>query len=189
MERIEITGNLGADAEFRNENGNEFIKFNVGVTDRYEKQDGTTVERVTWYGCILNGRQEKLLPYLRKGTRVFVRGEQKLRVYSSEKDRAMKAGANVSVRELELIGGKPELVPAELCDENGLLYKTLKFYWVAKPADGNYPKLLKNPRNTAEQFIVSKDGYITPMQLAAAAPAETSATDSNQTEVENVEVY
>lgn len=189
MERIEITGNLGANAEFRNENGNEFVKFNVGCTDRYEKADGSKVERVTWYSCILNGRQEKLLPYLTKGTKVYVRGEIKLRVFSSEKDRMMKAGANVTVRELELIGGITEAVPRQLSDEKGLLYNTMKCYWIEKPATGIFPTMLQNPRNTAEKFNVDANGFVTPAKENSQQATPETPEEQNQPNEEHVEVY
>ena len=189
MERIEITGNLGSDAEFKSENGNEYVKFSVGCTDRFTKADGSKVERVTWYSCILNGRQENLLPYLKKGTKVFVRGEQKLRIYSSEKDRMMKAGANVTVRELELIGGKSELVPQELCDKDGLIYKTQKYYWAEKPAKGKYPSELYNPRNLAERYIVDKNGFVTPTLPEPQAAANQQADETTVQDEQNPEVY
>lgn len=189
MERIEITGNLGWDAEFRSENGNEYVKFNVGCTDRFTKADGSKVERVTWYSCILNGRQENLLPYLKKGTKVFIRGEQKLRIYSSEKERAMKAGANVTVRELELIGGKSELVPQELCDKDGIIYKTQKYYWAEKPSKGKYPSELYNPRNLSERYQVDKNGFVTPTQPEPLATANQQAEQVNDENEQTVEVY
>lgn len=189
MERIEITGNLGSDAEFRSENGNEYVKFNVGCTDRFTKVDGSKVERVTWYSCILNGKQENLLPYLKKGTKVFIRGEQKLRIYSSEKDRAMKAGANVTVRELELIGGKSELVPHELCDKDGNLYRTQKYYWAEKPAMGEYPSELFNPRNLNERYIVDKNGFVIPAQPETLATANQQDEQINGSNEQTIEVY
>lgn len=187
MERIEITGNLGSDAEFRSESGNEYVKFNVGCTDRFVKADGSKVERVTWYSCILNGKQENLIPYLKKGTKVFIRGEQKLRVYSSEKDRAMKAGANVTVRELELIGGRSELVPLELCDSNGILYITQKYYWAEKPAHGEYPTELFNPRNLSERYIVDKNGFVTPAQTGTLATANQQGANVQDENGQTVE--
>lgn len=180
MQKIELTGNLGSDAEYRNENGNEFIKFNVGVTERFTKQDGTKVEQVTWHSCVLNGRQENLLPYLKKGTRVFVRGDQRLRVFSSEKERTMKAGSNVSVRELELIGAKAEPVPGELCDDHGLLYKTVKYFWVPANADGTRPSLLMNPKNLGERYLVDANGF-----LVLAATASTPETTNEAEQVES----
>ena len=179
MQKIELTGNLGSDAEYRNDNGNEFIKFNVGVTERFTRQDGTKVEQVTWHSCVLNGRQENLLPYLKKGTRVFIRGDQRLRVFSSEKERAMKAGSNVSVRELELIGAKAEPVPQQLCDGMGLLYTPVKYFWIPANADGTRPSVLMNPKNIKERFNVDANGFI---ELA-----DTTSTPEATNEAEHVE--
>lgn len=189
MQKIELTGNLGSDAEYRNDNGNEFIKFNVGVTERFTKQDGTKVEQVTWHSCVLNGRQDNLLPYLKKGTRVFVRGDQKLRVFSSEKDRAMKAGSNVSVRELELIGAKAEPVPQQLCDEHGMLYSPVKYFWIPANEDGTRPTVLMNPKNTNERFNVDANGFIVLVAPASSADSTEITQKEEPKQEENVEVY
>lgn len=194
MQKIEITGNLGSDAEFRSENGNEFVTFSVGVTERFKKQDGTEVENTTWHSCVMNGRQEKLMPYLKRGTRVYVRGDQKLRVFNSAKNHCMMAGSSISVREVELIGAKAELVPMQLCDSNGVLYTTAKFYWV-QPVNGNpVPSVLFNPRNVDEKYNVDGNGFVTPVSanstvVNVSTDAAPKADGTNNTADDNVEVY
>ena len=190
MQKIEITGNLGADAEFRSENGNEFVTFSVGSTEKFKKQDGTEVENTTWHSCVFNGRQEKLLPFLKRGTRVFVRGDQKLRVYNSAKNHCIMAGSSISVKELELIGAKAEQVPLQLCDEHGVLYTTAKFYWV-QPVNGEkVPAKLFNPKNLSEVYNVNDNGFVVP---AVSDSSVNNAQSEEQTEngqnYENVEVY
>lgn len=116
MFRVEVIGNLGADAQVKSENGKEFVSFNVAHTDRWTDNTGTTHETTQWVSCIINDAKSKVVQYLTKGKQVFVRGEARLRVYSSEQARATVAGITVVVREIELVGGRSEQ-KAEQTDE------------------------------------------------------------------------
>ena len=117
MFRVEVIGNLGADAQVKSENGKEFVSFNVAHTDRWTDNTGTTHETTQWVSCIINDAKSKVVQYLTKGKQVFVRGEARLRVYSSEQARATVAGITVRVREIELVGGRSEQ-KAEQTDED-----------------------------------------------------------------------
>ena len=108
MLQLQIIGNLGADAEIKDFNGRKCVAFNVAHTERYKDAQGNQVESTTWVSCLWNSDGGKLLPYLKKGTQVFVEGSMSLRVYDSPKAHAKVAGANLSVRHLELVGGKKE---------------------------------------------------------------------------------
>ena len=116
MLQLQIIGNLGADAEIKDFNGRKCVAFNVAHTERYKDANGSQVESTTWVSCLWNSDGGKLLPYLKKGTQVFAEGSMSLRVFDSAKAHAKIAGANLSVRHLELVGGKKEDSPAP---ENG----------------------------------------------------------------------
>lgn len=103
MKQIQLIGNIGKDAETRIENGNKFTTFTLAVNESYKDQSGNKVENTTWFSCLT--RQEKLVPYLKKGTKVFVQGSFNCKVYRSEIDGAYKAALNVSVDTIELLGG------------------------------------------------------------------------------------
>lgn len=130
MFRAIIIGNLGADAHVEANNGRPFVSFSVGHNERYTKTDGTQVETTQWISCALNGSGENLLPYLKKGKQVYVEGRCRLRCYSSEKERRFVAGANISVDNLELLGGSTDEVPRTLHDENGILRSVKKAYFL-----------------------------------------------------------
>lgn len=108
MFKVEVIGNLGADAVVKSENGRDWVQFNVAHTDKWKSDDGTVHEQTQWVSCFINGRDTKALPYLVKGKQVFVRGDARLRTYSSEQQRGVVAGISINVREYELIGGKVE---------------------------------------------------------------------------------
>lgn len=109
MIKLEIIGNLGADAEVKVYNGNKFVSFRVAHTDKWvDQQTGVISTQTTWVSCSLNGDGGKLTSYLKKGTKVFVRGTPNFVVYSSPSTHKMETGVNLFVREVELCGGNQE---------------------------------------------------------------------------------
>jgi single-strand DNA-binding protein len=105
MRRCEIIGNLGRDAELKLVGDKSVLNFSVGASG--SKKDDPTV----WHSCSLWGaRAEKLAEYMKKGQRVFVRGEFKLRQWS----KGDKSGVDVDVTadEIELLGSKEKSEPA-----------------------------------------------------------------------------
>lgn len=109
MIKIEVIGNLGADAQLQVVNGNKFVSFRVANTDSWtDKVTGEIRKSTQWISCSLNGDGGSLLPYLKKGTKVFVRGNINMVTYSSPKSHQIEVGVNLYVREIELCGGSIE---------------------------------------------------------------------------------
>jgi single-strand DNA-binding protein len=71
---LEIIGNLGSDAVIKDFNGQKFISFSVAHTESYVDKELVKHEKTTWVSCLKYG-ESGVLPYLKKGTRVFVRGD------------------------------------------------------------------------------------------------------------------
>ena len=109
MIKVEIIGNLGADAQLQEKNGNRFVSFRVANTDKWtDKSTGQIIESTQWISCTLNGDGGALTPYLKKGSKVFVRGNAQFVIFSSAKTHQMEVGVNLFVREIELCGGQKE---------------------------------------------------------------------------------
>ena len=109
MIKVEIIGNLGADAQLQVVNGNKFVSFRVANTDAWtDKQTGEIKKSTQWISCSLNGDGGALAPYLKKGTKVFVRGNAQFVIFSSAKSHQMEVGVNLFIREIELCGGQKE---------------------------------------------------------------------------------
>lgn len=138
-----IIGNLGADAEVKNSNGRDFVTFRVAHSFNSTDSNGNSSENVVWVDCI-SSNVERLLPYLKRGTQVFVEGAVSLRVYSSKQDRCMKAGMTIHVDSVQLIGTKVDLVPKE----------------VVNPADGSLHSVEKKYMVTDMIGVVEPDNYI-----------------------------
>lgn len=67
MIRLEIVGNLGADAEIKDYNGNKFVSFRVAHSEKWvDRQTGTITTQTTWVSCSLNGDGKGLTEYLKR---------------------------------------------------------------------------------------------------------------------------
>lgn len=162
MLNVNLIGYLGADAEVKSANGKEFIAFRVAHTDRWTDQEGKTHENTTWVDCIMNGTPA-VKNYLVRGTLVYVTGNCNLRVYSSPKDKCMKAGMSINVTKLDLLGGKPDDVPSSLIMvETGQIVEVQKYYGVAEFAQGTPDgKEILLTDNRGSFFKCSSLGWIT----------------------------
>lgn len=135
-----LIGNLGANAEVKTADGREFVSFRVAHNDSYKGADGTKVESSMWVDCTMScaSGRPAVLPYLTKGTTVCVVGQVSTRVYSSEKDRCMKAGLKIHVQKIELIGAAGDNCPRRLYTKDGVMVDVLKYYHVETQEDTLY---------------------------------------------------
>ena len=167
MLQCTMIGNLGANAEIKAADGREFVTFRIAHNESFTGADGTKTEKSMWVDCTMsctNGRPA-VLQYLTKGTAVCVVGNVSLRVYSSEKDRCMKAGITIHVMKLELIGGQGDSVPRRLFTKDGEMVDVNKYYH----AQTNEPVLYDQRGN---QFTVADGGWIAPAQAQQPADGE-----------------
>lgn len=166
MIKAEIIGNLGADAEVKESNGSKFVTFRVAHTDKWSGADGSEHKQTTWVDVTLSDINSKVLPYLKAGVKVFVRGNVSLRVYSSKKDRCMKAGLTISAWEIELCGGTSDDVPRQLIDpQTGRLIDVQKLYVAFQ--DGH--RIFSDNEETfvdnhGSLYLMGDNGCITPAE-------------------------
>lgn len=156
MLKLEVIGNLGADAKLVKENGSSFLSFSVAHSESYQKSDGSTVENTQWVSCAYSKVDSNVVPYLVKGQRVFLRGYMSVRVYSSPKERKMVAGINLNVTEIELVGGKPDDVPHELYTLDGVLVYPSKHFFVGEV----FTNLLRDRQG--HLYAVDGSGWVSP---------------------------
>lgn len=162
MFRAEIIGNLGADASVMESNGSKFVTMRIAHTDAYKDEQGNKHEKTVWVDATMNDAESKLLPYLKQGVKVFVRGNASLRVYSSPKDRCMKAGVTLSVREIELVGGSSDDVPRQLIDPaTGMLFESQKYYWINRDnKDMKKDDVMQLVDARGNQYVMNKAGFV-----------------------------
>lgn len=170
-----VIGNLGADAEVKTANGKSFISLSIADSRKYTTQDGKEVSEINWIDAIISNAEHPVLPYLKQGVKVCVIGNASLRVYSSKKDRMMKAGLTVHVLSIELCGGSSDPIPRQLIDpETGKILQTLKFYWTASEdikLKKGQTKLLTDVKGN--EYVMDSNGFV------VAKPAEANSDDAN----------
>ena len=184
MQLYSLIGNLGADAKIVDNNGKPFISFNVADTDRWKDEGGNIHESTTWVQCTLNGgaAENKVFEYLKAGTKVFVMGRMRTRVYSSEKERRMVAGVNLYVMQVELVGGSSDEVPRKLIDpKDATIHNVYKAYYVRQEELATMSKQLVD--KAGQLYDVNEYGFIVPVQagqkVEESAPQAENETDTN----------
>lgn len=167
MLKTTVIGYLGADALVQNSNGKEFTTIRVAHTSKWTDNSGTVHEETTWVDCIMNGAG-KVNEFLKKGQLVYVSGSTSLRVYSSAKDRCMKAGLTINVQSIELLGAKSDDMPTVLYKkETGEEVKIEKFYHAeacvqAKDSDPGTVLVSKN----GTEYLAQPSGWISVVHSA-----------------------
>ena len=96
MEKAQIIGRIGNDAEMKDVAGNRVIEFTVAVSKKIKGVDTTTWYKVQkWLG---KNQGEGVFPYLKKGTQVYVDGGLACRAWVSNGE----ARCQIEIRALEI---------------------------------------------------------------------------------------
>lgn len=174
MVKLIVEGNLGADAEVKNENGHKFVSMSIADTTRRTDENGQVHEKTQWISATINGDGGNLFQYLKKGARVHVIGDGEVRMYHSEKQRALVAGLKVFVREIELTGSTPEAVPRDLYDTDGIAHRISKYYHCQDAANATlYNK-------SGEMFTVDANGWVLPTNVQEQEQATVTNEDASE---------
>jgi single-strand DNA-binding protein len=82
LNKIQIIGNLGQDAEHRFTTNNKCVSsFSVATTDGYKNKDGAWQNETTWHNVIAWEQSEYMKALLMKGAKFYVEGKLKKRDY------------------------------------------------------------------------------------------------------------
>lgn len=179
MFQANVIGNLGADAEVKQSNGKKFVAISIADTRKFKTADGKDQSVTTWIDGILNDAESPVIPYLKQGVKVAITGDVSLRVYSSKKDRMMKAGATIHIRSLELVGGSSDDVPRQLIDPTTAAVFEVQKYYQCNADTSKWKKedqgILVDARGNQYQLV--KGGWVAPLQVQTVA---NESEDSNQ---------
>ena len=107
VNKVILIGNLGKDAESKfTPNGTSVATFSIATSWRQkDQQTGEWKDQTDWHNIVL-WRSENVVPYLTKGTQVYIEGRLHTRSY--EKDGKKQYFTEVIAEELILLGGKRE---------------------------------------------------------------------------------
>lgn len=99
MIKLQVIGNLGRDCTENDVNGNHVINFVVAHSTKYKE-----VEKTIWVDCSYWTDKTGIVPFLRKGTTVFVEGTPDVRTYQTN-DGRQAASLTLRVQTIQLLGG------------------------------------------------------------------------------------
>ena len=84
LNKVMLIGNLGRDAETRHtQSGTAVTNFTVATARRYKDAEGNWRDATDWHDVVL-WRGDRVAPYLRKGTQVYVEGRLQTRSYEDQ---------------------------------------------------------------------------------------------------------
>lgn len=99
-----IIGNLGKDATINNVNGQNCIVFSVAHSEKWKDSQGVQKEKTTWVSCSFWSDRTGIVPYLTKGSSVYVEGQPEARVYTNNRGESV-ATLQLRVFDIKLLGG------------------------------------------------------------------------------------
>ena len=112
MQRTEIIGHIGQDAEVKDLGSNQVINFSVAVSESYTNAKGEKVTNTNWYECAKWGNNTAIAQYLKKGQQVFVSGKPQARAWQKE-DGTLVSVLGINVFSLQLLGTKNDNQPQQ----------------------------------------------------------------------------
>ena len=110
MQRLEIIGHIGQDAEVKDFGENQVINFSVAVSESYTNKQGEKITNTNWFECAKWGNNTSVAQYLKKGTQVYVSGKPQSRAWQKD-DGTLVASQGLNVFTLQLLGSKNDNQP------------------------------------------------------------------------------
>ncbi len=105
MIKMQVIGNLGRDATNNVVSGKNVMNFTVAHTEKYRDSKGEQKDRTIWVDCSYWTDRTGILPFLIKGTQVYVEGAPDLRQYTRN-DGTPGASLTLRVFNIQLLGNK-----------------------------------------------------------------------------------
>lgn len=99
--------NLGSDATLNVVNGKQVVNFNAAHTDKYKNQQGVETSKTTWISCNYWSDKVGIVPYLKKGTQVYLEGNIEAKTYT-DKQGVVQPQLVSRINTIQLLGSKPQ---------------------------------------------------------------------------------
>lgn len=109
LNKVILIGYLGQDPETKSlPSGDEVTNASLATSEKWKDKSGQKQERTTWFRLAFFGKLAEIAgEYLRKGSQVYVEGQVSARPWT-DKQGQPQASLEVRVRELKMLGGRPE---------------------------------------------------------------------------------
>ncbi len=106
MNTVTLIGRIGKDPEVKHLENSVVGTFSLATTKKYKK-DGERVEETQWHNIVIWGKGAEIAEkYLKKGSKIALRGEIRYRTYESEG--VKKYFTEIYCLEFEMLDKKPE---------------------------------------------------------------------------------
>ena len=114
VNRVQLLGNLGRDAELRYTQGGAAVAtLNIATTEKWRDKNQQMQESTEWHRVILWGKQaETLQQYLTKGKQIFVEGSLRTRQWD-DKDGNKRYTTEIKADRITLLGGNGQNTSSE----------------------------------------------------------------------------
>ena len=106
LNKVQLIGNLGRDAELRYTPGGAPVgTLNLATTESWKDKTGQQVEKTEWHRVVLWGKTaESLNEYLKKGKQVYIEGRLQTRQWD-DKDGNKRYTTEIRADHVVLLGG------------------------------------------------------------------------------------
>lgn len=105
MLNAEVIGNLGSDAVIREFNGKSYVSFSVAHEKTINDGQGGKTKIPVWVSVLWYGEGGGVFPFLKTGTKVFVRGRQDVKMYD-DRNGNKQIAINLDATEVVLCGSR-----------------------------------------------------------------------------------
>ena len=111
MQKIQVIGRIGKDAEVKDFGNSQVINFSVAVSEKYtNKQTGEITTNTMWFECAKWGNNASIAQYIKKGGQIFVEGKINNRAWVDQSGTPQVTNG-INVFEIELLGSKDDSAP------------------------------------------------------------------------------
>lgn len=139
LNRAQILGNCGKDAEVRMVGENKVATFSVATAEKYkDSKSGEWKENTEWHNIVCWRHTAELAEkYIRKGTQLYIEG--KIRTRSWEKDGEKRYVTEIVADTIQLLGKKEESAPTPATHQRPQHHTTPLVDGVVEPDDSDLP--------------------------------------------------
>ena len=99
-----LIGYVGRDADTNSVNGKTVINFPVAHSERYNDQQGNPQKKTVWAQCALWSEKTAIVPYLKKGTQVYIEGQPYAKSFKRN-DGTQDVVLQMRINRIQLLGG------------------------------------------------------------------------------------
>lgn len=139
LNRAQIIGNCGKDAEVRMVGENKVATFSVATAEKYkDSKSGEWKENTEWHNIVCWRHTAELAEkYIRKGTQLYIEG--KIRTRSWEKDGEKRYITEIVADTIQLLGKKEESAPTPATHQRPQYQTTPLVDGIVEPQDDDLP--------------------------------------------------